>query len=112
MKIGIMVRTIDEKQGIGIYTLNLLDNLFKIDQKNEYFLFFRNSEFLGRYDEYPNVKEELVKLPSRLLWDQLAMPWMIKKHKLDILFNTKFTQVCEVHDATVFKKGKTCNFRF
>jgi len=91
MKIGIMIRTIDEKQGIGIYTINLLDNLFKIDQRNEYFLFFRNSNFLGRYNQYPNVKEELVKLPGKLLWDQLSMPWMIKKHNLDILFNTKFT---------------------
>jgi glycosyltransferase involved in cell wall biosynthesis len=91
MKTGIMVRTIDEKQGIGIYTLNLLDNLFKIDQRNEYVLFFRNSNYLGRYDGHPNVKEELVKLPSKLLWDQLAMSRMIKKHTLDILFNTKFT---------------------
>jgi glycosyltransferase involved in cell wall biosynthesis len=91
MRIGMMVRTIDEKQGIGIYTLNLLDNLFQIDQRNEYVLFFRNSTFLGRYARYPNVKEELVNLPSKLLWDQLAIPWMIKKHKVDILFNTKFT---------------------
>jgi len=86
-----MVRTIDEKQGIGIYTLNLLDNLFQIDQRNEYVLFFRRSTSLGRYARYPNVKEELVRFPSKLLWDQLAMLWMIRKHKLDVLFNTKFT---------------------
>ena len=91
MKIGIMARTIDEKQGTGMYALNLLDNLLRIDQKNEYVLFFRNSNYLNRYDEYSNVKTELVKITHKLLWDQIAIPMMIKKHRLDILFNTKFS---------------------
>ena len=86
-----MVRTIDEKQGIGMYVLNLLDNLFKIDQKNEYVLFFRKTKYLNRYDKYPKVKTELVKIPNKFLWDQLAIPIVIKKYRLDMLFNTKFS---------------------
>ena len=38
MKIGVMLRTIDEKQGIGVYTQNLMDRLLPLDTKNEYVL--------------------------------------------------------------------------
>jgi glycosyltransferase involved in cell wall biosynthesis len=90
MNIGIMVRTIEERQGIGLYTLNLLDNLFRIDTQNNYYLFYKNLNFWDRYKQ-PNVHQVLVKVPSKLLWDQVSMPFMVKKYKLDILFNTKFT---------------------
>ncbi len=42
MRIGIDVRCLAEKQysGISEYTYNLLNNLFKIDQQNQYFLFY------------------------------------------------------------------------
>ncbi len=90
MNIGIMVRTIEERQGIGLYTLNLLDNLFRIDSENHFYLFYKNLNFWDRYN-YPNVHKVLVKVPTKLMWDQLAMPFMVKKYKLDVLFNTKFT---------------------
>lgn len=90
MNIGIMVRTIEERQGIGLYTLNLLDNLFRIDNENHYYLFYKNLNFWERYN-FPNVHKVLVKLPTKILWDQAAMPVMVRKYKLDVLFNTKFT---------------------
>ena len=90
MNIGVMVRTIEERQGIGLYTLNLLDNLFRIDSENNYYLFYKNLNFWDRYN-LPNVHRVLVKVPTKPMWDQLAMPMMVKKYKLDILFNTKFT---------------------
>ncbi len=90
MNIGIMVRTIEERQGIGLYTLNLLDNLFRIDPANQYYLFYKNMNFWDRYN-FPNVHKVLVKMPTKLMWDQLTMPFMVKKYKLDVLFNTKFT---------------------
>ena len=90
MNIGVMVRTIEERQGIGLYTLNLLDNLFRIDSENNYYLFYKNLNFWDRYN-LPNVHRVLVKIPTKPMWDQLAMPMMVKKYKLDLLFNTKFT---------------------
>ncbi len=57
MKICIDIRTLIDKQysGIGIYTLNLLSNLFEIDKTNEYKLFYNslNNRFVKKY--YPNV---------------------------------------------------------
>ena len=61
MKIGIDIRPLMEKPyfGVGEYTFHLLDNLFKIDQKNEYFLFYNSlksvTENLPKWD-YPHVK--------------------------------------------------------
>ena len=51
MRIGVMLRSIEERQGIGVYTQRLMDHLLPLDRGNEYVLFYRNSEFLGRYAE-------------------------------------------------------------
>jgi glycosyltransferase involved in cell wall biosynthesis len=91
MKIGIIARTIDEKQGIGIYTLNLLDNLFKIDRHNQYVVFFRNQTYLDRFKDCRNVESVLIEAPGKLLWDQVAVPWAASKYDLDVLFHTKFS---------------------
>lgn len=91
MKIGVMLRTIDEKQGIGIYTQNLMDHLLPLDKENEYILFYRNPEFLGRYAQYDHVSEKLVTAPNKLIWDQVKIPLEAKREKVDLIFHTKFT---------------------
>lgn len=47
MKIGVMLRSIDERQGIGVYTQNLMDHLLPLDRSNEYVLFYRTRESFG-----------------------------------------------------------------
>ena len=91
MKIGVMLRTIDEKQGIGVYTQNLMDRLLPLDTKNEYVLFYRTSEHLGRYAQYDHVNEILMSGSSKAVWDQLKVPIEAKRHGVDLIFNTKFT---------------------
>jgi glycosyltransferase involved in cell wall biosynthesis len=91
MKIGVMLRSMDEKQGIGIYTQNLIDHLLRLDQKNEYVLFYRNPVFLGRYAGYDNVHEKVVSAPNKIIWDQVKIPWEARQEKVDLIFHTKFT---------------------
>ncbi len=91
MKIGVMLRSMDEQQGIGIYTQNLMDHLLPLDQKNEYVLFYRNPKFLGRYAHYSHVREKLVTAPNKLIWDQVKIPLEARREKVDIIFHTKFT---------------------
>ncbi len=91
MRIGVMLRSIDEKQGIGIYTQNLLKELLDLDKDNEYVFFYRKKSNLGRYSNYPNVQERYVNIPTKLLWDQIAIPYLAKKEKIDLIFHTKFT---------------------
>lgn len=91
MKIGVMLRAIDEKQGIGIYTQNLMDHLLALDTKNEYILFYRNPQFLGRYARHRHVREKLVAAPNKVIWDQVSIPLKAAREKVDIIFHTKFT---------------------
>ncbi|MCI0439988.1 MAG: glycosyltransferase family 4 protein [Chloroflexi bacterium] len=91
MRIGVMLRTIDEKQGIGVYTQRLMDHMLPLDTENEYVLLYKNPEFLGRYSRFPNVKEKLVSAPNKMLWDQVKVPLEARREKLDVIFNTKFT---------------------
>ena len=91
MRVGIMLRTAREEQGIGIYAQNIIKHLLNLDKKNHYILFFRPGEQLDEYSKYPNVTQRIVKMPTKLLWDQLAIPYLAKKEGLDVIFNTKFT---------------------
>ena len=105
-----MLRTIDEKQGIGIYTQNLMDHLLPLDRENEYVLFYRTPEFLGRYAHHEHVREMLVTAPNKLIWDQVKIPLEARRHDLDVIFNTKFTvpfftrrkTVMAIHGASWF----------
>ena len=110
MRIGVMLRTMDEKQGIGVYTQNLMDHLLALDTTNEYVLFYRNPDFIGRYAAYPRVKEKLVTAPNKWLWDQCAVPVAARKERCDLIFHTKFTvpfftgckTVMSIHGASWF----------
>ncbi len=110
MRIGVMLRAMDEKQGIGIYSQNLMDELIPMDRENEYVLFYRNPDFMGRYAEYPHVTERLVRGSSKPIWDQVLIPLAIRKERLDVLFHTKFTlpflsrckTVMTIHGASWF----------
>ena len=110
MRIGVMLRTMDEKQGIGIYTQNLMDHLLALDERNEYVLFYRNPAFAGRYADRPRVKERVVSAPGKWLWDQVCIPREARLEKCDLIFHTKFTvpfftglpTVMSIHGASWF----------
>lgn len=99
MKIGLMLRSLDEKKGIGTYTNNLLETMLQIDQKNEYVLLYSNKNNLGRYAYCHNVRERYLPPANRLLgesvgkllWDQVTVAYTASQEKFDILFNPKFT---------------------
>ncbi len=110
MRIGVMLRAMDERQGIGIYSQNLMDQLLPLDRQNEYVLFYRNPAFLGRYPHLPHVRERLIAAPGKALWDQVAIPAAAWRERLDLIFHTKFTvpfcttrkTIMTVHGASWF----------
>lgn len=91
MRIGIMLRAIDEKGGIGVYTRNIVAELLAHDQANEYVLFYRTPGNLGRFATYPNVLEQVVTAPNKAWWDQAGIPAACYQRRLDVLFHPKFT---------------------
>ena len=83
MRVGIMIRTIDGDDGPGTYTRNLLKHLLEMDTSNEYVLFYKTKKHFGRYAEFKNVREILIKVPSIFLWDQVAVPFYARKEGED-----------------------------
>ena len=105
-----MLRAFEDKQGIGIYTQNLMEKLLPLDSRHAYVLFYRNPALMGRFAHLPNVREKVVSAPGKALWDQVAIPAEARRESLDLIFHTKFTvplfttrkTVMTIHGASWF----------
>lgn len=91
LRIGLMLRAVDEYDGAGVYIRKLCDALFKLDRHNHYVAFYMRDEQLGRYSHLPNVEERVVPAPGKLLWDQVFLPRAAARERLDVLFHHKFS---------------------
>jgi len=91
MRIGIMLRSIDEKGGVGVYAHNIVRELLQFDQMNKYILFYANPSNVGLFSHHENVREVWVKGRNKLVWDQISIPHSCRMEKVDILFHPKFT---------------------
>jgi len=110
MKIGLMIRNLGEMGGINVYTVNLIENLLKIDKSDKFIFIYNDKNLIGRYSRYKNVKEIAVESRFKLYWDQILVPKIIKKENIDIIFNpklsiplfTKARKVLMIHGAEQF----------
>jgi len=91
MRIGIMLRSIDEKGGIGVYTRNITRELLDLDRDNRYVLLYRSRNHLGRFAHYDQATERVLAAPNKAVWDQVSIPLACWQEKLDLLFHPKFT---------------------
>jgi glycosyltransferase involved in cell wall biosynthesis len=91
MRIGIMLRSINEMGGVGNYTRNITKELLALDRENEYVLFYQNPTNLGRFSNYKNVSEQVVRFPGKAVWDQIGIPLACFREKVDVIFHPKFT---------------------
>jgi O-antigen biosynthesis alpha-1,2-mannosyltransferase len=91
LRIGLMLRAIDDVDGQGIYIRKLCDALFEVDPGNEYVAFYSRAGQAGRYRDRPNVREVVVPGKGKLLWDQVLVPLAARRENLDVLFHHKFS---------------------
>ncbi len=91
IRIGIMLRALDERGGVGIYTRGILRELLALDDRNEYVLYYRDPANLGRYADRPNVLERSIDTRFNGVWDQFAIPPAARRDGVDVLFHPKFT---------------------
>ncbi len=103
MKIGMMLRHWDQHGG-GVlqYTHTITRSLLALDEDNEYLLMYRNPKFVGTHADGGRVREICVRSPSTLLWDQMAVPWVERKERPDVIFNPKFSLPLATRARTVF----------
>ncbi|MFA6410603.1 MAG: glycosyltransferase family 1 protein [Candidatus Buchananbacteria bacterium] len=94
--------------GIGAYIKNLTDQLFLIDQKNEYVLLMKEpaySEFI-----VPNLRIKKIKvdIPWYSLSEQIKLPWILLRQKADLVHFPHFNAsifypkkfIVTIHDIT------------
>lgn len=91
LRIGLMLRGIDEYDGAGVYIRQLLDAVLRLDRTNDYVLFYAEPRQQGRYAHLPNVREVVVRAPGKLWWDQVAVPLAARRAGVDVLFHHKFS---------------------
>lgn len=91
LKIGIMMRAMDQDSGFRAYTEGLVENMLMNDKENLYVLFYRTKKHFGRFSSYPNVKEVYLRAPHKFFWDQISVPYRAWKEQVDIIFNPKFS---------------------
>ena len=91
MRIGIMLRSIDEKGGVGVYTRNIVKELLQLDKTNEYILFYANPANIGLFSDHARVREVWVKGRNKAAWDQIFIPRACRLEQVDVIFHPKFT---------------------
>jgi len=91
MKIAVMLRHYDQHEGgVKVYTHTIVPRLLGLGHDHEFVLLYKNRSLLGTFGDFPNVKEIVCPLPGKLLWDQVGVPWIARKEKVDVVFNAKF----------------------
>lgn len=84
-KIGIDIRLWGIKHaGIGRYTEELVRNLQEADKGNEYILFCRRSD-IGGIPSREGWRKVIADIPHYTLREQIFLPGIFKKEKLDLL---------------------------
>jgi glycosyltransferase involved in cell wall biosynthesis len=91
MRIGIMLRSIDELGGVGVYTRNIVKELLQLDKINQYILFYANPANIGLFSHHENVSEDLVRGRNKAVWDQISIPRACRLSNVDVIFHPKFT---------------------
>jgi glycosyltransferase involved in cell wall biosynthesis len=87
MRIGIDARSVLKRRtGVGNYTLNLIRHLARLDQENQYVLFYsHHRDFRSAMPriENPNFQSRFFRIPNKLLnlsWGTLRLPkidWLV-----------------------------------
>jgi O-antigen biosynthesis alpha-1,2-mannosyltransferase len=92
VRIGVMLRHYDQHHGgVRVYTRKLLQALFELRTGHEFVLLYRDPALVGTYAGEPGVEEIALDARSFLTWDQLAVPAAVQQHRIDVLFNPKYS---------------------
>lgn len=112
MRIGIDARFFGSiGKGLGRYTQKLIENLEKVDAKNQYFVFLRREN----WDEYQPQSKYFTKVMADVPWytlrEQIQMPKIFARCGLDLVhfphFNVPVSYkgkfIVTIHDLILFR---------
>ena len=87
-----MLRHYDQHQGgVRVYTRKLLRAMLDLRSGHEFVLLYRGSSAVGSYRGEPGVEEVALQARTTLGWDQIAVPRAVRRHRVEVLFNPKYS---------------------
>lgn len=86
-----MGRVFDQRDGLGLYCINLLRNMVALDPRSRYVVWLRTGEHSGLFSDFPNVETHVLPVSGSLWWDQVAVPAAARRFDVDLIFNPKFS---------------------
>ena len=107
-----------QKVGVGVYALNLVKKIAKLDYENKYYIIIQDDEHSlddieNRNFKFLSIQSKIFrKLIFRFFLEQFLIPYIAVKNKIDIihsmhyslpLFTPGVKRVVTIHDMTFFK---------
>ncbi len=89
--ICVMGRPLDQDDGIGVYTSQLLRNMLGLDPTSRYVILLRTPKHEHMFDEFPNVEIRVLPARTKTWWDQVVVPLAARRANADLIFNPKFS---------------------
>lgn len=86
-----MGRVLDQRDGLGLYCINLLRNMVALDPGSHYVIFLATPRQVHLFQHFTNVETHVLPSRSKLWWDQIIVPRAARRFKVDLIFNPKFS---------------------
>jgi len=105
------------KAGVGVYAHQLLENLLAQDRETEYVTLVQDDDPTLDFSVFENMQTIRVssklfrRIPLRLLMEQIYIPYLVRKHRIDVVHSLHYTfplisagakRVVTIHDLTSF----------
>ena len=83
--ICVMGRVLDQDDGLGIYTSNLLQHLLAADTTSRYVVLLRTPRHASLFEKFSNTETWVIPARVKTLWDQVAVPIAARRVRADIV---------------------------
>ena len=100
--IAVMGRVLDQRDGLGLYCINLLRHMMVSDPASRYIVLLRTSQQRSLFQDHPNAETHVLPARSKLWWDQVTVPRAARRLGADLIFNPKFSIPFFTHRPCVF----------
>jgi glycosyltransferase involved in cell wall biosynthesis len=88
---AVMGRVLDQRDGLGLYCINLLRHMVALDQSTRYILLLRTPEHAADFQEFTNAQVHILSARGKLWWDQVSVLRAARRFGADVIFNPKFS---------------------
>lgn len=86
-----MGRVLDQDDGLGVYSLNLLRGLFELDYTSRYVVLLQTPRHQSSFALFDNVETRVLPARFKTWWDQVLVARVARQIDADLIFNPKFS---------------------